>query len=137
MSAEPPERLERRKILMYLEAEITAWPTHELDTSQLKELNIEVQRMVLGGEQDQKPIFFLPYLNFSPPSDEFSSKLCKLLHDEDHCFTDPIDRTYQVQVTISNYATKYAYKRRDDSPWSSKWWAPHYPTLCSFVGDRH
>ena len=105
---------------MQLEAEIAALPTHELNVSQLKKWDIHVQRMVLDGKPDETPVFFSPHPNVLRPSDDFPNEPRSDLDCDDHCFTRPVDRTYQIQVTLGTYSDDYVIDREEDRWWSSK-----------------
>ncbi|KAL4922559.1 hypothetical protein BDW62DRAFT_197230 [Aspergillus aurantiobrunneus] len=121
MSVEPPQRLERRKFLIRLEANIEALEGHELKLSLLEKMDVRTQAMDLDKNSDRKPRFFLPSSpEFSPPGEddvEDINDLHEVLADEDTCFTRPIYRARQVYTTWSPYASRCRPRKRDSTLW--------------------
>ncbi|PKY07860.1 hypothetical protein P168DRAFT_286044 [Aspergillus campestris IBT 28561] len=122
MTGERPEHLERRRVLVEMEAKVEALQIHELDISQLKELKIDIQPMSLHGTSARKPFFFLPHAKLPEPEDERLSELHGAWDDpEETCFIFPSDHAHQVETVFADYAFHFTITGEADfTPWSVK-----------------
>lgn len=120
MAEERPEHLERRMVLVEMEAKIEALHIYELDMSQLKELKIDLEPMSLHGTSARKPFFFLPHSELPEPEDEELNELHEVFDDEDTCFSRPVDRAHQVEVSFASYTFHFTLVGEAVTPWSTK-----------------
>ena len=97
MAAEPVERLERRKWLMNLEADISVLEGHEINSLFLQAKHVQVEEMSLDKASERKPRFFSPSADWplAKKGDKID-ELYKMLEDENTCFNRPFDRASQV-----------------------------------------
>ncbi|PLB44885.1 hypothetical protein P170DRAFT_513009 [Aspergillus steynii IBT 23096] len=119
MSVETPEHLERRRVLLRLEQQVEALEAHELNASQAENLEIEIHQVTLDRTSNCKPFFFRPHSSLPEPEDNRVNHIHSVLDDEDPCFTDPVDRAYQIENNWSSYTFQSPFETVS-MPWSRK-----------------
>ncbi|KAG5303824.1 hypothetical protein I7I50_10708 [Histoplasma capsulatum G186AR] len=134
MSAEPAERLRRRKVLFDIEAKVEKLQDHQLSASQLKNLKISVLPMVLDEKSDLKPTFFAACPSV-PELDEFDlgeypSAKTALQFDPSGDFVRPLDRAYALEDYLVHYTCRCENRKwleGTPTPWSGGCVADYHP----------
>lgn len=122
---EPAERLERRKFLFELEAQIDSCEESEFTATQLQSLNIDVQHMSLDATSDSKPIFFAPHPNVHEPTNDDLAGRYEALRCKDDFTTPPVTTTpeayaQRTEISLSTYAANMFYEDLEIIKWCWK-----------------